>query len=198
MSIKTKILMLKGESSSQATWGNITGTLSNQTDLNTALDGKVNTTDLSWGNISGTLSNQTDLKNELDSKVDASSIFDLIYPVGCYYWSSNSTNPGTLFGGTWEQIKDRFILAAGTTYNVGDTGGEAKHFLSASEMPKHRHKTGPDYCKVYGGITSDTGFAIGTSPNVTMDYISTEYTGGSGAHNNMPPYLVAYCWHRTA
>lgn len=198
MSIKTKILMLKGESSSQATWGNISGTLSDQTDLNTALDGKVDTTDLSWGNISGTLSNQTDLKNELDSKVDASSIFDLIYPVGCYYWSSNSTNPGTLFGGTWEQIEDKFILAAGTTYSEGETGGEARHFLSLKEIPKHRHKTGPDYCKVYGGLTSDTGFATGTSPNSTMDLMSTEYAGGSAAHNNMPPYLVAYCWHRTA
>ena len=46
--------------------------------------------------------------------------------IGSYYWSSNSTNPGTIFGGTWEQIKDKFVLAVGDTYTAVDiTGGEA-------------------------------------------------------------------------
>lgn len=48
MEPKVKILMLKGEKGDPggATWGNISGTLSNQTDLNTALSGKANTEDL--------------------------------------------------------------------------------------------------------------------------------------------------------
>jgi microcystin-dependent protein len=66
-------------------------------------------------------------------------IFDMIYPVGSLYWSKNPTNPGTLFGGTWTQIKDKFILAAGDTYTAGATGGEAKHQLTADEMPSHGH-----------------------------------------------------------
>ena len=49
------------------------------------------------------------------------------YPVGSIYLSVNSTNPGTLFGGTWEQIKDRFILACGSTYANGATGGASTH-----------------------------------------------------------------------
>lgn len=52
------------------------------------------------------------------------------HPVGSYYWSSESTDPSTLFGGTWEQVKDRFVLAAGDSYAVGATGGEATHTLS--------------------------------------------------------------------
>jgi hypothetical protein len=73
-----------------ASWGIITGTLSDQTDLNTALGLKVPTSrtitingtayDLSsdrswtinagvWGNITGTLSSQTDLQSALDGKV---------------------------------------------------------------------------------------------------------------------------------
>lgn len=66
-------------------WGDITGTLSNQTDLQSALDGKVDDAQVLtnvpagalftdtlpvWGAITGTLSNQTDLQNELDAKVD--------------------------------------------------------------------------------------------------------------------------------
>lgn len=34
---------------------------------------------------------------------------------------------------------DRFIVGAGSTYKVGDTGGEATHSLSINEMPSHNH-----------------------------------------------------------
>lgn len=48
MEPKTKILMLKGEKGDPggSTWGNISGTLSNQTDLSTALSEKANSADL--------------------------------------------------------------------------------------------------------------------------------------------------------
>ena len=61
------------------------------------------------------------------------------YPVGALYWSSNPTDPGTLFGGTWTQIKDKFILAAGDTYQVGSTGGEANVILDINQIPQHKH-----------------------------------------------------------
>ena len=57
-----------------------------------------------------------------NKSTDANSAYyklmKLIYPVGALYWSSKPTNPSTLFGGTWKQIKDRFVLAAGDTYKV--------------------------------------------------------------------------------
>ena len=49
-----------------AIWGGITGTLSNQTDLQTVLDSKLSS--VTWGSITGTLSNQTDLQSALDAK----------------------------------------------------------------------------------------------------------------------------------
>lgn len=62
-----------------------------------------------------------------------------IYPIGSIYMSVNEVDPSTIFGGTWQQIKDKFLLASGDVYNNGATGGEATHTLSESEMPTHTH-----------------------------------------------------------
>ena len=66
-------------------------------------------------------------------------IVNLIYPVGSIYMSINSTSPATLFGGTWTQLKDKFLLGAGDTYKNGDSGGSPTHELSIDEMPSHTH-----------------------------------------------------------
>ena len=52
-------------------------------------------------------------------------IRDLIYPIGSIYMSVNSTSPASLFGGTWTQLKDRFLIGAGNSYAVNGTGGAA-------------------------------------------------------------------------
>lgn len=71
--------------------------------------------------------------------IDKQDLFDLLYPIGSIYLSTNNVNPGTLFGNTWEQIQDTFLLAAGSTYSAGSTGGEATHKLVESELPSHTH-----------------------------------------------------------
>ena len=81
---------------------------------------------------------------------EVTRILDMIYPVGSLYWSSDNVNPSTLFGGTWVQIKDKFILAAGDTYSVNTSGGASthsvtftgttdEHALTLEEMPRHLH-----------------------------------------------------------
>ena len=70
-------------------------------------------------------------------------LLNLFYPIGSIYWSSNNTNPGTLFGGTWIQIKDKFILAAGDSYTANSTGGAATVTLTVSNMPSHSHSFTP-------------------------------------------------------
>lgn len=71
--------------------------------------------------------------------VNKQDLFDLFYPIGSIYLSTNNINPNTLFGNTWEQIQDTFLLAAGSTYSAGSTGGEANHTLTESELPGHTH-----------------------------------------------------------
>lgn len=125
--------------------------------------------------------------------------FDDIYPVGSIYMSVNSTNPSNLFGGTWTQLKDRFLLGAGSTYTNGSTGGEASHTLTVNEMPSHSH---PQYVTVSSGgsLSANCDYDSYSSGNArkSAQNVSTDPTGGGNSHNNMPPYLVVYMWKRTS
>lgn len=117
------------------------------------------------------------------------------HPVGSYYWSSESTNPAELFGGTWEQVKDRFVLAAGDTYSAGAVGGEAKHGLTVNELPVHQPL-------MYLATTTTQSVRHNTlrydwSNNWTTGAAGVD-VGGGQAISIMPPYVVAYCWRRTA
>lgn len=140
------------------------------------------------------------------------------YPVGSVYISVNNTNPSTYFGGTWEQIKDKFLLACGSTYSNGSTGGSKTH----------SHKYGMQYGAFYTDVmlesNSDAGLLNYSSSN------SYSVTGGgsgigsknhnvnnnndaasksvSAAHYRMiaqseyvstlPPYLAVYVWKRVS
>lgn len=143
--------------------------------------------------------------------IQANMDFNLIYPVGSIYMSTNNTNPATLFGGTWEQLEDRFLLGAGSSYTAGDTGGEATHQLIANELPKISGKVGIRRCNnTYSIFAGDTSGALSTGTETrsgayttlgmsgsttTVDTIKLDF-GNDQAHNNMPPYIVVYMWKR--
>ncbi len=122
-------------------------------------------------------------------------IIDMIYPVGAYFISQESTNPSNYFGGSWEQIKDKFILACGNTYSNGSTGGEATHKLTIDEMPSHKHTL---WTSQGGSWARETACCGNTTDKTAGDYNSISYAGGNQAHNNMPPYIAAYVWKRIA
>lgn len=66
------------------------------------------------------------------------------HPVGSLYWTESTENPNTTFGGgTWVQIKDKFILAAGNTYTNKATGGSATVTLTVNNLPSHSHTYTP-------------------------------------------------------
>lgn len=137
----------------------------------------------------------TDLFNDM---VETNSVWAVAYPVGSIYMSTSSTSPKTLFGGgTWVQIKDRFLLAAGTTYKAGATGGEATHTLTVDEIANHRHVLW--YPNEGGEQSAAIGYPeAGSKKTWYAEASKTGDTGGGEAHNNMPPYLAVYVWKRTA
>lgn len=245
-----------------------------------------------------TIFNGLGTKNVNDTNSVYYKLMKLVYPVGSLYWSSNNTNPSQLFGGTWSQIKDKFILSAGNTYKNNNVGGSATVTLTVEQIPNHTH-TGPSHTHSFtpvgtvsahahglnnhthsftpvGTVTStfkgtaatgkanvetsyqpsasgvfttvdlqnknvgdDAGYYhnqytlnfnmtpsgtvtstftgtagttkgntantadatstfIGTAGNTGASGTgNTGATGGSSSHNNMPPYVVKYCWERT-
>lgn len=139
------------------------------------------------------LENLQHFYNKLKEKdLSSSTTLDKVYPVGSIYMSVSATSPATLFGGTWEQLKDTFLLACGDTYENGATGGEAEHTLTVDEMPSHNHSY------TIRGNSAPTGTGNKWSYWENSASATTGSTGGDQAHNNMPPYLAVYMWKRTA
>ena len=141
---------------------------------------------------------------------------DLIYPVGSIYMSTNSVDPGTIYGGTWERIKGKFLIGADDTYTAGNTGGEASHVLTRDEIPNysigsmatvvpmnHNNWTngGVQATNLGSAYNDKPGVQAGTGSSITH---GTQYgwnistNGGGRAHNNLPPYLAVFMWERKA
>lgn len=136
------------------------------------------------------------------SRALSALILEAVYPVGSIYISVNNTSPQTLFGGTWEAIKGKFLLGQSNAHKAGSTGGEETHTLTMGEMPEHTH---PMYSGNAGGDsewTPDEGAYLVDSVTQTKTTwwarLGMGYAGGGNAHNNMPPYLAVYMWKRTA
>ena len=139
-------------------------------------------------------------------------LINLIYPVGSIYMSVNAVDPSTLFGGTWEQIKDVFLLASGDDYSIGATGGEASVTLTAAQsgLPSHNH--GPSTADASFLITEGDALTRHTvasgsgavnmvrSPSAVLRNSNTSSASqnASQSHENMPPYLAVNVWKRTA
>lgn len=145
---------------------------------------------LAWIDTSstGNLVSIPEVKDNVINTTDtwsSAKIRDFIYPVGSIYLSVNNINPSTIFGGTWEQIQDTFLLAAGNTYTAGTTGGNSNHShttevgttggtaITVEQMPWHGHQvrlhnnagtTGTAY--YYNGATK-TNSTGAQSPSLT-------------------------------
>lgn len=133
-------------------------------------------------------------------------ILSSLHPIGSLYLSIDSTNPSTLFGGTWEQIAQGMCLVGvgtGTdvnnvskTFDLGNNDGEYTHTLSIDEMPKHNHNI-----HTYQGTQNDRGNGTIRGIDHVSDTSNTGLiydTGNDQAHNNVQPSFAVYIWKRTA
>jgi len=207
------------KSTVKATFPSITGAVSaTHTELN-KLDGvTANTAELNYVDVTTLGTAEASKAVTVDASKDSTGIRNLvvsgtvtssaglltsiqaIYPVGSIYINAAvSTNPATLFGfGTWVTFgAGRVIVglnAADSDFDtVQETGGAKTHTLSTAELPSHTHTS----ALRGNGEDEDVDFPSAgdsTNPGRTM---TTNATGGGGAHNNVQPYIVAYMWRRT-
>lgn len=134
-------------------------------------------------------------------KMTVTRLLTLMYPVGSLYFNgSAATSPATLLGfGTWARFGEGRVIvsqqAADADFDTaGDTGGAKTHTLTVAEMPAHTHNQG-----IRNTSTAGTaGVQGGSTANNATIANGVPTTGGGGAHNNMPPFIVGYVWIRTA
>ena len=131
---------------------------------------------------------ETNQNLEIVSTIAGSSTIDKIYPVGSIYASSNSTSPATLFGGTWERIKDSFLLSSGDTYTVGSTGGNANTTLVVDNLPSHSHGLNSHTHAYYKSATSteNTALTINQIPSHNHKFWTNPSAGlGAGSYEGL-------------
>lgn len=142
-----------------------------------------------------------------------------LYPVGSIYMSVSATSPASLFGGTWVQLKDRFLIGAGDSYSVNGTGGASSvnitpsgnnsgTALTVDQIPSHSHGFVLNIQHSDGATVSGESMTTGLRVGGRARYNGTTYsTGGGQAHTHtfvgttqtvstIPPYLAVYMWKR--
>lgn len=110
---------------------------------------------------------------------DASSV-----PSG---WAVCDGNNGT------PDLRDRFVLCAGTKYAVGATGGSEEVTLTVAQMPKHAHNLLVPYrtaqSETKNHLIEPTSWDWATDNN-WRGLAGVDDMGGSNPHPNMPPYYA--------
>lgn len=131
-------------------------------------------------------------------KLNPKLLLDVMYPVGSYYETSNTSfNPNTAWGGTWIREDDGTTLVSyksSGAFNktIGTIVGEETHTLTVEEIPDHYHP--------FNTFSKIGSIAGGSGASGIIDWGDNPIgsTGGGQAHNNVQPSKVVYRWHRTA
>lgn len=119
-------------------------------------------------------------------------------------WSGTADNIPTgwqLCDGTngTPDLRDKFVLGAGTTHAVGETGGEETHVLSVAEMPSHSHiQRMPNMSNqnnlinmtYASGSQNISRYEASSASGRSNSPVTTANNGSSQSHNNMPPYYT--------
>lgn len=109
---------------------------------------------------------------------------NLFYPVGSIMIRQDTINPATIFGGTWEEVKEGALRVTHSSGDVGKTYGSDTTQLTVSQLPAHDHPfTQPTIQGKYG--------AIGAAGNTLFSFWETQtavntktFTATGGAVGN--------------
>jgi microcystin-dependent protein len=111
---------------------------------------------------------------------------------------------GTTYGGNGQttfalpDLRGRVPIHKGSGHTQGETGGEAVHTLTTSEMPQHSHILNASSAdgslatpvNNFWGAHSERPYGAATSNLVAMNAAGTSNVGGSQPHENRMPSLA--------
>ena len=109
--------------------------------------------------------------------------------------SSNPTLYEILGSNRLPDLRDKFIVGAGSEYNIGATGGEKEHILTVEELPSHSHNYSSDGDDAWASnrIVDRTDKSCYGDSNYSSAWLyKTESTGNGRAHENRPPYYALF------
>lgn len=204
---------LVGVDAGSSSWGSIGGTLADQSDLKTALDGK---------QASGSYASSTHNHDGVYATADHTHPGGAqAFPVGSVFIAVVSTNPATLLGyGAWTQIAGGRMLVGQTSADMDfDTAEEVGGSKTSSAVVNHSHGvtiTDPGHTHVENSNNATTGALRGwgaadtsTSTSAATGYSTASSTtgitastdnpaGGVASFSLMNPYFVVYIWRRNS
>lgn len=128
------------------------------------------------------------LSNFYTSGSLVSDLLNRVYPVGSIYMSAVNVSPASFLGGTWQAIEQgRMLMAAGSSWQAGTTGGNAYHTLTIAELPAHDHSATETAAggHTHGASTGSAGaHAHSGSTNNAGNHYHTGTTSGAGSHSH--------------
>ena len=128
------------------------------------------------------------LSNFYTSGSLVNDLLNRVYPVGSIYMSAVNVSPAAFLGGTWQAIEQgRMLMAAGSSWQAGTTGGAAYHTLTVAEMPAHDHSATETEAggHTHAASTGSAGaHAHSGSTNNAGNHYHTGTTSTSGAHHH--------------
>lgn len=160
----------------------------------------------------GVTQSSSDSSTKLATTAFVQAVLQTLYPVGSIYTNAtSSTNPATLIGfGTWTAFGAGKVMVGldsgdATFSTVGNTGGSkdaivVSHTHTATSTDAgHVHsalnQSGAGFGQAGGQVQAFTGNTGTGFASITTTIASA---GSSGTNANLMPYVVVYCWKRTA
>ena len=153
-------------------------------------------------------------------------IYNSMFPIGRGFIDFTGTDFTNYLGFKWQrELVGMFPVGYNpndTSFNsIGKTGGEKTHTLTVNEMPSHTHiQNAHNHTQNPHGhsVTANGAWQSGQARRLKFEdsnqtntlwvdsttatnnatTATNQNTGGSQAHNNLPPYQVVSYWKRVA